>query len=231
MISVLTPTRHRPKQLERMVESLRKVSSKEPEVVVYIDDDDSESIKKVETLGIKYRVGPRLVFTDYWNKCYELATGNILMMGADDLLFRTQNWDTMVEEAFAQYPDHIVMVYGNDLHIRMAIPSHPLVHRRWIEVVGYFSPPWFTCGACDVWLNEIAKFLDRKHFIRFVAEHMHPTVGKSEVDETYWERLIPTEERDKSTALYAELFLERLRDAEKLKAEIDRYDFSLTTNP
>jgi len=223
MISILLPSRRRSVQLERMVNSLRDTCSVFPEIVVYIDEDDTTSIEKAQTLDIKTIIGPRLMFTDYWNKCYEKSTGDILMMAADDLIFRTKDWDKSVEEAFSQYKDRVVLVYGDDKDIKMQVPSHPFIHRRWAETVGYFSPPYFTCGSCDYWLYEIAKFLGRKHFVHSVVEHMHYTAGKSLMDETYWERAISNEERTLVSMQYSSLALERLEQAGKLQAVIDSY--------
>src|SRR5208282_4085599 len=151
MISILLPTRKRHKQLQRMVSSVKRASAEQPEVIVYVDDDDEESAKKANDLGIKVIVGPKLLFSDYYNKCYEQATGDILVMCGDDVIFRTIDWDEMVEEEFSKWPDKIIMLYGNDL-LNISIQSHPIIHRRWAETVGYFSPPYFSYGGCDVWL-------------------------------------------------------------------------------
>lgn len=221
MISILLPTRKRSQRLEKLVESLRAVSCVTPEIVVYIDEDDSESITKAAELNIKSVIGPKLVFSDYWNKCYEKSTGDILMMAADDLIFRTPNWDVMVEEEFSKSEDKIILVCGNDLS-GMNIPTHPILHRRWAEAVGYFSPPYFTHGACDIWLDDVAKFLGRKRFVNFIAEHMHPSVNKSELDQTYKDQIERIQKYD-VIQQYSDLAMERLSDAAKLQEVIEKY--------
>lgn len=221
MISVLLPTRNRVPALRRMVESLRKVSAQMPEVVVYVDDDDAESARCAQELEIKCVIGPRLTFSDYWNKCFTEAMGDILMMGADDIVFRTPNWDVMVEECFAEYPDRIVMVAGNDCDPRFQnhFATHPIVHRRWIEAVGYFSAPYFSWGSCDTWINDVAKFIDRRRFLPFVTEHMHHAIRKSTLDDTYREGLERLKRDDVATQ-YGLCFPQRLADAEKLMAKM-----------
>lgn len=224
MISILLPSRKRPAALARMVKSLNEVSRQMPEVIVYCDDDDPETVIASQELGIKCITGPRLTFTEYWNKCFLEASGDILMMGADDIVFRTPGWDVMVEECFAEYPDRIVMVSGDDLESRLApgygrFSTHPLVHRRWIEALGYFSAPYFSWGSSDTWINDIAKFIDRRRFLPFVNEHMHYRENKSDIDQTYQEG-IERLQRDNIAQKYGEMCFERIADAEKLMAKM-----------
>lgn len=226
MISVLLPTRKRPNQLEHMIKSLKEVSCKFPEICIYVDNDDRAMIDKlnyfVDNYGVVCSIGPRLIFTDYWNKCYEKATGDILMMAADDIVFRTSGWDVMVEEEFAKYDDKIIAVCGHDTYIGVCIPSHPILHRRWVETVGYFSPPGFAHGACDYWIDDVSKFIQRQRFLPFITEHMHHLAGKSAIDETYKDSL-KRYEKDNLHEQYNSRFLERLSDATKLQAVIDSY--------
>jgi hypothetical protein len=221
MISLLLPTRKRPEKLGLMVSSIKETAFIQPEIVVYVDNDDKASIHKANELGVNTIVGPKLVFTDYWNKCYEKATGDILMMAADDLIFRTHNWDVMVEEEFKKSEDKIILVYGRDLHPRVSIPSHPIIHRKWVDAVGYFSPPYFQSGGCDIWLNDVAAFLERKHFVDFTAEHMHYTVRKSDLDETYKAQIARRKEYN-VTDLYYAMITERMEDAAKLMNVIEK---------
>src|SRR5208282_5424812 len=174
MISILLPTRKRPKKLERLVNSLRETSSVFPEIVVYIDDDDLESLVKAEELKLKIVKGPRLrCLSNAWNKCYDNCTGDILVTCGDDVVFRTQNWDKMMEEKFESYLDHIVMVYGQDIIDNVPTPSvsHPVIHRRCVEIAGYFSPPLFRGN--DLWWRDVFVFLGRAINLPFVMDHMH----------------------------------------------------------
>lgn len=224
MISVLLPTRKRPHFLERMINSLMEMSDRRPEVVVYIDDDDNESEPKALELGLKVIRGPRITMSDYWNKCYEESTGDILMQAADDIVFKTKGWDKMVEDAFANCPDKIMLVHGDDLdpNFNPSFGSHPLVHRCWIETTGYFIPPYFSSDYSDWWIMEVAKFIERKKYLPFVTEHMHLRTGKAPMDSTYFERL-QRHDKDRPGELYTEKFFDRLADAEKLQSVINQY--------
>lgn len=220
MISVLLPTRNRPDNLKRMVDSCRETARVCPDIVVYIDNDDQLSIPAAKELGITYIVGPRITMTDYWNKCYREASpeSDIFMQAGDDIIFRTRGWDALVEEEFQKWPDRIVLVHGDDLDpsFRSRFGTHSFLHRKWIEALGYFIPPYFSSDNGDRWLMEIADFLGRRVFLPFVTEHIHPRTGKVSLDSTYKERL-ERHEKDKPDQLYIDMFSERLADVEKLQ--------------
>ena len=114
MISVLMPTRKRPDNLQRAVHSIRDTSTNFVEIISYIDDDDKESLARAMQIAIRYFVGPRIIMSDMWNALIPHAAGDILMLAGDDCIFKTIGWDVMVEDAFADCPDKILLVYGDD---------------------------------------------------------------------------------------------------------------------
>ena len=146
MISILLPSRGRPHNFARLVQSIQETSTVMPEIVLYLDDDDETKLGYYGNLFTTYVVGPRITMTDYWNKCYEKCHGDIVMQMGDDVVFKTKGWDVMVEEEFAKWPDKIVLVHGDDLdaNFRSRFGTHSLVHRKWVETLGYFIPPYFS---------------------------------------------------------------------------------------
>ncbi len=222
MISILCPTRRRGTQFTQMVASARLTAKNHPlEVVAYVDEDvRGEADTYRELLNVKCVVGPRTVLTDCWNRCLPLVTGDIVMQGNDDVIFRTPGWDQMVEAAFAACEDKILLVHGDDLGFgRERAGAHCFVHRRWVEVVGYFIAPHFSSDFGDVWLNDVANALGRRRFVNFVVEHMHPDLGKAPVDETTRERKA-RHARDDVAGLYQRLAPRRAEDVAKLRAVI-----------
>ncbi len=217
MFSVLTPTRGRPQNMRQLVESARETSTSDVEFVFYIDDDDTGSIEVAKALGVEYVVGPRIVLSQMWNKCYEKSTGDILMHCGDDIIFQTKGWDNLVESAFNEYPDKIVFVYGRDGYSPDTFGTHGFLHRNWVETVGYFVPPYFSSDYNDTWLNDVSEMIGRKRFIpELYTEHMHPINGKAEWDNTHQER-IERHSRDNVAQIYADKLTDRLRDADKLR--------------
>jgi hypothetical protein len=122
------------------------------------------------------------------NILYANCMGEIVMYGADDLVFKTKDWDVTVVRAIESYSDKLVLVYPNDLatHGRnMAI--HGFLHRNWINVVGSWVAP--GRGSCyDLWYTEVARKLGRLHYMEDVhIAHVHYRQGEgmAPFDETY----------------------------------------------
>jgi hypothetical protein len=139
------------------------------------------------------------------------------MQAADDIEFQTKHWDVMVQHAFAECPDKILFVHGDDGHWGAKFGTHGFVHRKWVEAVGYMSPPYFSSDYGDTWLNEVANALDRRRYLPFVTEHMHFLWGKGKLDQTHKERL-ERHKQDNVDQLYRDLAPERAKDVEKLRA-------------
>lgn len=220
MISLLCPTRNRARELTRMVESVRETVSwgGAAEVVTYVSPDGASSEAVATSLGCRVVVGSRRPLGELWNRCAENARGELLMQVNDDVVFRTPAWDEMVEREFAACEDKILMVYGDDLGCHRAkFGPHPIVHRRWVDTVGYFVPGCFAGDYTDTWVNDVAEILGRRRFLPFIVEHMHHLFEKGVVDDTYRER-----QRAEATENWGARYLlmedERRADAAKLRA-------------
>lgn len=219
MISILMPTRQRPHNIKRLWESLQDTVDdlKDVEVVLYIDEDDNT----YDSLGLPVTIvrGPRIVLSECWNRCYEQAKGDILMHCGDDIVFRTKNWNRVVEQEFEKYPDHIVFVFGDDGGPSRDFGTHGFVHRKWAEVSGFFVPPYFSSDYNDTWLNDVAKLIGRHQYVDIYTEHMHPAFNKAPIDQNHLERL-ERHRNDHVDELYnsPKMQEERRMNAEKLKS-------------
>lgn len=223
MISLLLPTRGRPDNLRRMYQSALDLADGEIECVVAVDDDD-DSYQEFFDTPMKnmtiFKV-PRQTLSKYWNDCYEKSNGDILMHCGDDIIFRTQSWDTKVKEAFDYVADNILFVFGNDgsgVHDGK-FGTHGFIHRRWAEIVGYFVPPYFSSDYNDTWLNDVARSIGRHQHINILTEHMHPELGKGPLDQTHKDRY-ERHKRDNVGQLYDSLLAERKNDADKLRQHL-----------
>ncbi len=224
LISILMPSRGRPDGMMRAVRTALQTATypRHLEIIVYLDEDDPQVFVYGAMLEavpqLSYVFGARRLLSECWNLCYGVSKGEIIMHCGDDLTFDTPGWDVMVRDAFDAVPDKILFAYGNDLGPHgETFGTHGFVHRRWIDTVGYFLPPLFSSDWNDVWLNEVAKMIQRHKLLPFVTEHHHYTFGKAERDETHAER----EERgarDGVVSLYKRTQKDREDDAAKLKA-------------
>jgi hypothetical protein len=218
LISILFPTRGRPANVRRLLASLRETSVVMPEVIVYVDNDDTtlEEVKGIE--GLKVVTGLRKMLSECWNKCAPLASGDILMMGGDDIVFKTAGWDKMVEDEFTKSVDKLIFVHGDDGYWGDRFGTHGFLHKNWIKIMGYFVPPYFYCDHNDSWWNRVADMHNRRVYLPFVTEHMHPNFGKAQLDQTYEDQ---RKDFVRSEARFNELRPELVNDAEKLRVHMN----------
>lgn len=223
MISILCPTRNRPDNVRRMVTSAFKMANDPAglEFVFYLDEDDTVTEPELEkidgelNLSIVIVRGKRVVLSQMWNECYKDATGPVFMHGGDDIEFTTGGWDSVVLDAFKASTDKILFVHGTDGIMPPSFGTHGFLHRDWVDVVGYFVPPYFSSDYNDTWLNDVADMIGRNLNVPIHTEHYHPTVGKAEWDQTHLDR-VERHKADKVETIYADKFSERVSDGQKL---------------
>ena len=117
--------------------------------------------------------------------------------------------------------------HGDDGIRKDDLATHGFVHKNWVNTIGYFLPPYFSSDKNDVWLTDVARRTGRLCKIDIFTEHLHPSVGKHDWDETHNERL-ERGRRDDVHVLYRSKQDERNRDAQKLKDFI--YKHSIKEN-
>ena len=137
MISLLTPTRNRPNELRRMIESACATAANPHNIEILLrhdDDDRTEHAIAPLPCRIFNLSGPReRVMTLNWNQLIPHAKGDIFFCGNDDIEFKTPNWDLLVEAEYAKYPDRILLCGGDDGFVHGRAIPHPFVTRKWCE--------------------------------------------------------------------------------------------------
>jgi len=221
--------------MERMWESVIEtaIHKKLVEVIFYMDDDDEISASKCEELKQKFPnqvkdvVRPRNahVLSDTYNAMYPEATGDVIMISGDDVIFRTQGWDAGIMNIYTQIPDKIGVVYGQDGIQNQKLCTHAFVHRKWFEIVGYCTPPYFTVDWTDNWMSEIAGIIKRSIYVQDLQiEHMHWAHGKSEIDQTAIDNEKRRHHDNNEAKFYTyELFEERMESALRLYKHIQSH--------
>ena len=197
-IAIVFGSRNRPHRLETFVRSFHELADAPSsfKIYVYIDEDDISTIDHSHNLKEKYEqlffhIGPRIIMSDMPNKLYPYTHEDIIFIGADDLVMRTQGWDSIIIEAYKEYEDKILLCYGKDggerVHTQKNFATHPIISKKWVDIQGYITPPYFSADYADTWLNDLANDLGRKKELPIYNEHMHWSLGKSTLDITYYE--------------------------------------------
>ena len=205
-ISLCTPSRGRPAQIERLwISALDTATNPDNlELALRLDYDDKESQDKVKTLSrsnqVKVALGTRwkLFGTQIWNDAYSAATkhGDLFMLSADDLIFETPNWDNIIINTFNQWPDKIGYVSPTDRRGN-TWPTHGWIHQNWIDAVGYFVPVMYFYGD-DVWLGMVSKKVGRFIWQKdVIVYHKHLGFQHLWIDTAYD---IPKEEENRVTS-------------------------------
>ena len=191
LISILCPTRSRPENVKRMVDSILS-NADSPELcefLFYVDNDDFTFPPEIERLKtVKVFRGPSMWISNLHNHLYINSRGEFLFSAGDDMIFRTSGWDTIVREKFRQIPDKIGLVFGDDLGTHAGkIATHGFFHRKWVDSLGTWVQPG-RGSLWDLWSTETARKLDRLFFDKaLVIEHRHyrqSSVG-ADFDSTY----------------------------------------------
>lgn len=222
MISLIVPSRGRPVALWTMVASAEATANDpdQVEVCVRLDDDDPEGadyLAQAYPLATNNVVAKRGVMANAWNDAAAVARGDILMLAADDLRFRTRGWDTAVRQAVEKVHDRIVLVYARDGHADERMATHPFVTKEWVAAVHRFTAPYFESDYVDLWLHDVATRIDRITYLPDVLiEHMHPSFGKGEWDKTHEDRLARAKGLS-LPALWAHCEPEREQEAQRLR--------------
>lgn len=230
-IAILTPTRGRPLRLNEFMNSVLGYAHSPDQVMMfnYIDHTDPKLEEYKSLLAGYYRpssvvnvYGEEKSVSKSWNDLASMAHewgADVFIMGNDDLVYRTMDWDQKLKYELAKYPDEIYCAWMEDKINGERHCAFPIVSRKWYDTLGYFTPGVFHFGYNDTWLFDIARRIDRLHFLpHIVAEHMHGPSGKAPMDDTYARNR--TQERgnlyEKDLVIFNNTNCNRQEDAKKL---------------
>jgi hypothetical protein len=180
-VSVLIPTRHRVERLQTLLHSYAytTIDEEKPthsELVFRVDDDDQGTQDMLAINNCKMVVSPRLQgyrsMATYFNEMLAASTGDVLMLGNDDMVFRTIDWPALVLAEANKYPDGLfdigVTTFNQD-HFPFSIVS-----RKAVERIGFIWDPRLVWG--DLFLRDVMSAFDRCVRLPFV-EIEHDWVG------------------------------------------------------
>lgn len=187
-IDVLIPTRERPHLALRTAQSALKTCEEKDRLRIFIgidcDEPCADEYRKVcAENNIGLLIAPT---TGSAPKCidwmWRQTDGDVLVVGTDDVIFRTQGWDQYLAKQFTRQP--YIVISPNDGRKRRKL-EQPIVTRKWAELAGCLFPP-FHHFCADEWVEKIASKTGLLCYsLDITMEHMHPKYGKAEWDNVY----------------------------------------------
>lgn len=195
MLTVIVPTRGRPKNLAELWAAFTETCTGDTRLIACVDNDDSELSGyqeiadrlqgepwfRMET-GPRLRLGPTLnVAGPKW-----AARSDAVAFLGDDHRPRTVGWDTRYMGELERLGTGLV--YGNDLIQGEALPTQAAMTSDIVLATGHMVPP----GAVHLWLDNawlaLGRALDAITYLPdVVVEHLHPIAGKAAWDAGYAE--------------------------------------------
>jgi len=163
-ISVLVPTRMRLKQLELFILSYLETTrgaETSSELVFRVDEDDKESQRFIQATDYQVLIGPRYrgyeSLPQFFNELTHVATGDVFMLGNDDVRFVTPGWAPKILTRANTFPDglfNIGVKTHNESHFPLSIVSRKAVNR-----LGFIYDPRIFWG--DIFLRDVMSRLGR----------------------------------------------------------------------
>jgi len=190
---VIVPSRGRPHNVDKLIESMMATRTGNSSLLVVVDSDDT-SLRRYEELDwpkwarlviqSPRRIGPTLNDFAVAAPSFNDQVDIIGFMG-DDHRPRTVGWDSIIEQAMKNQ-DGTGFVYGNDLLQGSMLPTAIFISSNIVQSLGYMCPP----GMQHMYLDNVWKLWgERIHRLTYlndvIIEHMHPVARKAEWDDGY----------------------------------------------
>lgn len=189
-----------------------------------IDDDDP-------TRDIAYKIEDAIPFVHIvpinnngkfiglgkmWNELARNCDDEIFGYLGDDMIFKTKGWDTEILKEFDgdNLPDDkIKAVHCHDGHRNGELAVNAFVHRKYMDVVGYFIREDFLINWSDQWLHQMFNSFGRLKYRKdLLIFHNHWVFGGRKIDDTAKRMLSDNHDKD-SDAMWHALAKERIEEA------------------
>ena len=227
-ISILLPTRGRPKPLEQCLRTLLD-RAKDPsriEVMLAFDNDDVENIAHfteviqpyLDNLGVEYsaiqfdRLG-YMRLNEYLNELAKHSQGSWLFFWNDDAVMKTQDWDQVIRDNAQEF--NLLRAETNHEH---PYAIFPIVPSAWYELFGYLSSHQIS----DAWISQISYMLDIMITVPVKVVHDRHDLTGNNHDDTFKNRPMlegnPNHPRDFN---YVEWRKQRLQDAVTINQHLE----------
>lgn len=196
-LSWLVPTRGRPHLLNRFLDSVFATAADptQVEVILRIDDDDpSMSSYTPSQTSVRLLKGPRASMGTLNTEALRAATGDVIILGNDDLVLRSLHWDRSILQASALYDDGICLIHVKDGFVNHRHICFPILSKRFCSLIQDPFPAAYQGDHIDTHLEDLFRRLSDLGHHRFIYldnvffEHLTPAIGKGVMDEIYSKR-------------------------------------------
>jgi hypothetical protein len=187
MISLIHPSRSRPKKsFDNAIEWIFK-SGVSVELIVSLDSDDPKLFEYFALYeGYEPITNPNTCVVEAANHAAKAATGDILIYLSDDFKC-PDNWGVLIEEQFKNVTEPLLLQVDDKLQkLGKDVLTIPIMNRQLYERLGYIFHPAYKSMWCDVDLYHTVRNINAlKLCPELVFPHEHYCNGKAENDETY----------------------------------------------
>lgn len=188
-------TRSRPALLiETVRRTLPNMSRADTFMVISMDQDDSASLAARDELYREINGDPRVIVSvreredslgAKWNRAVEIHPADVYVPMVDYAPHITPEFDQRIIDAAAVFPDNIGVVY-NRYCCKCELPAINGVTAGLVDKMGYIYAPFFPFSLIDLWLDDIARLIDRISFadVETDVSKRQRTIGRR--DTKFW---------------------------------------------
>lgn len=195
--AIIIPSRNRPKNFAKSINMMIEASANPQNLFFYVivdaDDPQRQSYEKMshDKKNIFLCIATPNQKLIYVNMMAEKAYQDecdAFLFHSDDAIFnhdQCSQWDNILQQKIEQIEDGVGFYWFDDSIKGKRLATHPIITRKWYEILGYFVPEFFYLAYMDSWVFDIAQKVNRAIYIPEIRfQHQHASRGY-EHDNTY----------------------------------------------
>ena len=231
--AIMVPTKGRPQNIKRLVESAYNTASYPDRIRFYfmIPGDDEKTKKMIPQLHgdfvlmeePKKKKEEIVNLSKLWNLLHKEAKtwGDYFGFYGDDVEFRTYGWDSIVASEFKRARNKPWMIRTNDSY-QKDIAVLFFTNKTFHKVLGYYLPEQYKWVAMDEWLSTIAQESECYSYLEHIDTYHHAVIlGRGPEDETFKEK-----RKDNCIHIRKDLQLYKTKkEKEKRQKDIERLKY------
>lgn len=185
----ITPSRERPKKLERLIESWRNTTSGLSDLLVCYDSDDhsyDDMIEKYDDVIWCLNEGETRSFLRILNDVALVCCEDYQYLGfmEDDCVFETKDYEQKFIDKFKELGPYGI-VFANDLLNTPRLITLPVLNSNIVKELGFYCPEELNCLFADNYWRDLATCLGSEYYFEdIIIKHLHYTVEQTECDKT-----------------------------------------------